>query len=195
MKLVYVIGMPGTGKSTLMKAFMNRVIERIDAIGQPVDPNWKMDRPIDLLDTHVCGNIRVLGKYEEGQTFSGTDRLSMAVAPKAIEWIKTKPDEFIVGEGDRLNSKTFFEAVGKDLTIIHLTTSDNTRETRYKDRGSEQSDKFIQTTRTKCKNVVDAFGDRQTLFGEEKGCVVEFSHENQADTEHIVNYMISLYYS
>jgi len=181
MKLVYIIGIPGTGKSTLMKAFMER------AGGE-----WKQERVIDLLDTHSNGKYRVLGKYEEGETFSGTDRLSMAVAPKAIEWVNTKPNETIFGEGDRLNSKTFFEAVGDDLTIIHLKVSDNTREKRYKERGSNQSEKFIQTTRTKCQNVLEAFGDVSTLFGEEKGCVVEFPHETPEDTSKIVEFMLSI---
>ena len=172
--------MPGTGKSTVMKEFM-----------ATQSGDWKMDRPIDLLDTHINGNIRVLGKYEEGETFSGTDRLSMAVAPKAIEWISTQPDELIVGEGDRLNNAGFFEACGDNLTIIHLTVSDEERERRYKERGSDQSEKFIQTTRTKCANIIERFGDQQTLFGEEKGCVVEMRHETPADTQEIVNFILS----
>lgn len=180
MKVIYLIGMPGTGKSTVMKEFM-----------ATQSGDWKMDRPIDLLDTHINGNIRVLGKYEEGETFSGTDRLSMAVAPKAIEWISTQPDELIVGEGDRLNNAGFFEACGDNLTIIHLTVSDEERERRYKERGSDQSEKFIQTTRTKCANIIERFGDQQTLFGEEKGCVVEMRHETPADTQEIVNFILS----
>ena len=180
MKVIYLIGMPGTGKSTVMKEFM-----------ATQSGDWKMDRPIDLLDTHINGNIRVLGKYEEGETFSGTDRLSMAVAPKAIEWISTQPDELIVGEGDRLNNAGFFEACGDNLTIIHLTVSDEERERRYKERGSDQSEKFIQTTRTKCANIIERFGDQQTLFGEEKGCVVEMRHETPADTQEIVNFLLS----
>ena len=180
MKLFYLIGLPGSGKSTVMKELMSRF-----------DCEWEQERPIDLLDSHVCGPVRVLGKYEEGETFSGTDRLSMAVSPKAVEWIKTKPEEVIIGEGDRLNNKAFFEAAGDDLTIIHLTVSDEERERRYKERGSDQSEKFIQTVRTKCSNILEAFGDRSTLFGEEKGCVVEFKHENSEDTNKIVEYILS----
>lgn len=180
MKAIYLIGIPGTGKSTIMKEFM-----------KTQSGEWKQDRPIDLLDTHVNGNFRVLGKYEEGETFSGTDRLSMAVSPKAVEWISTKPDEFIVGEGDRLNNAGFFEACGDDLTIVHLTVSDEERERRYRERGSEQSDKFIQTVRTKCNNILERFGDQQTLFGEEKGCIVEMRHETPADTQEIVNFILS----
>ena len=88
MKVIYIIGLPGTGKTTLMKRFMEQY-------------EWTPNRPIDLLDSHVSGNIRVLGKYEEGETYAGTDRLSMAVSPKAIEYIQTRPDEVIIGEGDR----------------------------------------------------------------------------------------------
>ena len=179
MKLVYLIGIPGTGKSTVMKEFMRHF-------------DWKQERVTDLLDTHICGSVRVLGKYEEGETFSGTDRLSMAVAPKAIEWAETRPDEIVFGEGDRLNNKGFFEACKPELHILHLTVSDEEREKRYKKRGSEQPEKFIQTCRTKCKNIVESFGDQQTLFGTEKGFVTEFVHEKPEDTIRIVQHMLKL---
>lgn len=179
MKLIYIVGIPGTGKSTIVKQFMANF------------ENWTHDRPIDLLDTHLSGNVRVLGKYVPEKTFSGTDLLSMAVAPKAVEWISTKPDEFIIGEGDRLNNAGFFTAAGDDLTIIHLTVSDAERERRYRQRGSDQSEKFIQTTRTKCKNILEKFGDQHTLFGTELGCVVEFPHESPNDTQIVVDYLVS----
>lgn len=182
MKLVYIIGIPGTGKTTIMKELMKRIH----------DGEWKKERPVDLLDTECYGNYRVLGKYDEERTFSGTDALSMAVSPKAVEWIKTKPDEIIFGEGDRLNNKSFFEAAGDDLTIIHLTVSDSERERRYIERGSDQSDKFIQTVRTKCANILNVFGETQTLFGTEEGCVVEFVHETPEHTDAIVNYILGI---
>ena len=181
MKVIYLIGLPGSGKSTVMKQFMETM-------------EWGAERPIDLLDTHIneSKTVRVLGKYENGETFSGTDRLSMAVSPKAIEWIKTNPNEVIFGEGDRLNNAKFFEACGDGLTIIHLTVSDEERERRYQQRGSDQSEKFIQTVKTKCENVIQRFGSRQTIFGEEEGCVVEMKNENPEDTQKIVDFMHNL---
>lgn len=176
--MIYLIGLPGCGKSTVMKSFMTNF------------KDWAAHRPIDLLDSHISGNVRVLGKYEEGETFSGTDRLSMAVSPKAIEWLQTNPEEVVFGEGDRLNNKGFFNACGDSLTIIHLTVSDEERERRYKERGSDQSDKFIQTVRTKVGNIVEEFGDKQTLFGTEAGCVVEMRHETAEDTDKIVKFMM-----
>ena len=114
MKLIYLIGLPGCGKSTVMKEFMSRYND------------WVTNRPIDLLDSHTSGNLRVLGKYEEGETFSGTDRLSMAVAPKAIEYYSEQRDEVVIGEGDRLNNGGFFDCFD-DKVIVHLTVSDEER--------------------------------------------------------------------
>ena len=178
MRVVYLIGLPGCGKSTVMKSFM----ENFDG--------WKQDRPIDLLDSHIIGNVRVLGKYETGETFSGTDRLSMAVSPKAVEFVHARPYEYIFGEGDRLNNKAFFNACMDDLTILHLTVSDEERQRRYRERGSDQPEKFIQTVGTKVKNIVEEFGDKQTIFGEEKGCVIEMRHETPEDTKKIVDFML-----
>jgi len=182
MKLIYLIGMPGTGKSTVMKSFMER------------HTPWEKDKPAELLETHVSGNIRILGKYEDGETFSGTDRLSMAVAPKAIEWLSTEPDEIIVGEGDRLNNKAFFEMARDlgELHIIQLTVSDEERERRYKERGSEQPEKFIQTVKTKCNNIAKHFGEQNTLFGYEEGYVTDMNHHDSDDTDEIVEKMLFL---
>lgn len=177
MKLIYLIGLPGCGKSTVMKSLMEQLGE------------FTPDRPIDLLDSHFGGNVRILGKYEEGETFSGTDRLSMAVAPKAIEYFSTNPNEIVIGEGDRLNNKGFFDTFD-DKIIIHLTVSDSERQRRYEERGSDQSDKFIQTVATKCKNILNEYGDRMTLFGEEAGCVVEMPHENSQHTSEVVNFIL-----
>lgn len=182
MKVFYLIGLPGCGKSTVMKGLMEQL-----------GKEWRQERVTDLLDVHLSRNDNycILGKYEEGETFSGTDRLSMAVAPKAIEWIKNKPYNVIYGEGDRLNNKGFFEACGDDLTIVHLTVSDEERQRRYEERGSNQPEKFIQTVRTKVKNIVEEFGPKQTLFGDEEGCIVEFKHETPEDTAKIIDFLIN----
>jgi len=180
MKLIYIIGIPGTGKTTLMRSLMSEI-----------GSNWEEERVIDLLDTEKSGKYRVLGKYKEGKIYSGTDALSMAVVPKAIEWIETKPDEIIIGEGDRLNNKSFFDAAGDDLTIIHLTVSDTEREKRYKQRNSNQSEEFIRATKTKVKNILDQFASKMTVFGPEEGCVHTFLHETQEDTHKIKNFILN----
>ena len=52
--------------------------------------------------------------------------------------------------------------------------------------------RIYQTVRTKCNNILEEYGDKQTLFGEEEGCVVEFSHENADDTLRVVDFISSL---
>ena len=77
-KLIGIIGMPGTGKTTLMRRFMENY-------------EWTQDTPLKLLDTYISGNMRLFGKYAEGDTFAGTDKLSMAVMPVAIEYLQGDP--------------------------------------------------------------------------------------------------------
>lgn len=174
-KLIAIIGIPGTGKSTVMREWMSK-------------RDWKTDRPVDLVDSHVSDKVRVIGKYEKGETFSGTDRLSMAVQPKFLEFLRQSRDEVVLFEGDRLTStKVFKEAQmqGWEVQILHLYVSTDERKRRYEERGSNQDEKFIQGRVTKVNNVVEQFGP-VPLFGEE-GCVVSFQHEDQFDTARLVD--------
>lgn len=160
-----IIGVPGTGKTTLMRELMKSY-------------DWEYDKPIDLVDSYVSGKTRLIGKYEEGEVFAGTDRLSMAVQPKFIEYLQDNDDEVVIFEGDRLTSVSLFEQVerlGYDMKIFVLKANESTLKQRYADRGSDQSDQFIQGRRTKISNVEERFGDN-VLFGEE-GCVVECLNE------------------
>lgn len=177
-KLIAIIGVPGTGKSTVMKEFMKSY-------------EWETDKPIDLVESHITqtenGTVRIIGKYEEGETFSGTDRLSMAVQPKFLEFLDQSEDAVVMFEGDRLTSNQVFktaQGLGYDLQIIHLEVSNSERQRRYEERGSEQDEKFIRGRMTKVANVVDCFGPNP-LFGE-SGQVVDFLHETPEHTKVLV---------
>ena len=179
-KLIGIVGIPGTGKSTLMKNWMST-------------REWSTDKPVDLVDTHISDNIRVIVKYEEGEVFSGTDRLSMAVQPKFLEFLESANNETVLFEGDRLTSTKVFQRaidLGWNVSIIHLTVSDIERERRYAERESNQSEQFINGRKTKVGNVVEQFSPNP-LFGE-PGNVIEFKHETEADTKFITNYIENL---
>ena len=148
MIVVGVIGVPGTGKSTLLKRWMQT-------------RNWVYEKPIKLLDSHFDGDgIRVLGKYEPGELFCGTDKMSMAVQPMATQYLYNNNDRAVIFEGDRLTSVKFFQAAieaGHELHIIELTTSHAERESRYEKRGSNQSESFIKGRATKISNIHSKF--------------------------------------
>lgn len=151
-KLIPIIGMPGTGKTTLMRRWMKT-------------RKWHQETPVKLLDSYVSddGTIRLFGKYDDEETFAGTDRLSMAVQPVVIDYLKSYPNDVIIFEGDRLTSVSLFKEalkLGYDLNIIILNVDDEIREQRYKERGSEQSEKFIEGRRTKIENIKNEFEEK-----------------------------------
>ena len=170
--IIAIIGAPGTGKSTLMKEWMSRW-------------EWEYDRD-GLVDHYVSGDLIVLGKYEEGEVFGGTDKLSMSVAPEVEKFLGKHEDKIILFEGDRLNSKKFFHTVldkGWNLKIVALDVPQEERERRYAERGSDQDPTWLQGRISKVENVIEEFGPQQTLFGEEEGHVVNFTHHSPACTE------------
>lgn len=145
MKVFAIGGEPGAGKTTLMK----EVIKYFN-----LEPKYDAYKLVPYLQKD---NIYVLGKYEEGEVFSGTDRMSMAVQPDAIKFLATLPaDSIVLFEGDRLFTSSFLEDCLEkyDLKIIYLSTKKETRQERYKDRGSNQNETWLQGRETKISNIM-----------------------------------------
>ena len=148
-KIVAVGGSPGTGKTTLFRKFMEGL-------------QWERVEPKKMLPALYCKEIDtyILGKYEDGETFAGTDRLSMAVQPAVQEWIKSHNCN-VLFEGDRIFNQSFLEfAMGlpqTDLQIVFLSAPKTVLESRYKDRGSDQSEQFLKGRETKSSNLLSNF--------------------------------------
>ena len=145
MKVIAIGGEPGAGKSTLMK-------EIIKHYG--VEPKYDAFKLVPYLQKE---NIYVLGKYEEGEVFSGTDRMSMAVQPEAVKFLESlSNDSIVLFEGDRLFTVSFLEhCLDKyDLSIIYISTTKQIREKRYKERGSNQNETWLQGRETKISNIM-----------------------------------------
>lgn len=145
MKVIAIGGEPGAGKTTLMK----KLIEKFG-----VQPEYDSFKLVPYLRKD---NIYVLGKYEEGETFAGTDRMSMAVQPEAIKFLASLPaNSIVLYEGDRLFNTSFLEHCNEtyDLSIVYLKTDKSVRQERYKERGSNQNETWLQGRETKVANIL-----------------------------------------
>ncbi len=152
MKVVAIFGEPGSGKTTLMKKLMEKY-----GFDKTIDDSVK------LVPFHQKDNIYILGKYEDGQVFGGTDRMSMAVQPEAIKFLDTlnakDPNAVVVFEGDRLSTSSFLEHCfsNYDIDMFYLNTNKDVRAERYKERGSNQDETWLRGRESKINNIRSNF--------------------------------------
>lgn len=172
-KIIAVGGQPGTGKTTLFRKYME-------------DKQWISTEPAKLVTAsyNTERDLYILGKYEEGEVFAGTDRLSMAVQPPLQEWIKSHNCN-ILFEGDRVFNQSFLEfCMGlpdTDLQIVYLKTPKEILEQRYKDRGSDQSEQFLRGRETKYSNLLSNF--------ELMSYITEFANTNLEEQSKVLAFL------
>jgi len=174
MKVIAIGGEPGSGKSTLMKEILSKF-------------DWlKCYNEFKLVPYLQYGYNYVLGKYDDGEIFSGTDRMSMAVQPEAIKFLATLPSEAVVlFEGDRLFTASFLEhcVENYDCEIIYLETDKSIREERYKERGSNQNETWLQGRETKIANILS---NMTLMFNTSK-----YKNNNKDDQNLIVDHILT----
>jgi broad-specificity NMP kinase len=176
-KIVAVGGVPGTGKTSLFREFIAK-------------HSWEKVEPIKLLSSMYCKelDLYIFGKYEEGEVFAGTDRLSMAVQPSAQEFVRTTTSN-VLFEGDRIFNRSFLEFVAElpevDLQVIYLKVPQAMLEERYADRGSNQSDVFLKGRETKYSNILANFGLMEYIQ--------EFFNRNIEEQTIVLNHLDSIF--
>jgi broad-specificity NMP kinase len=172
-KLIAVGGQPGTGKTTLFRKFME-------------DKKWIECEPAKLVSAmyNEDMDLYILGKYQEGETFAGTDRLSMAVQPELQKWIQTHNSN-ILFEGDRVFNQSFLEfsmaLPQTDLQIVYLKAPKEILEQRYVDRGSDQSEQFLRGRETKYSNLLSNF--------ELMSYITEFANTNLEEQSKVLAFL------
>jgi len=149
MRIVYVIGIPGAGKSTALQS----AIDSMDW-----DEPTQQEKPIPHL---YYGNSTIqLGRLRSNG-FGGTDALGMAINPQAIDFISTVPANLVIGEGDRLANLKFLRAAAEhgDLKVLWIDTDPHVAKERARQRARtlgvpEQSDTFRKSRLTKTLNLI-----------------------------------------
>lgn len=157
MRGAYVIGEPGSGKSSLMRSCLG---DR---------PDLLRERPVPHgLYLGTGGAIAGAQIGLPHRSFPGTDRLSMSIQPAAIDWVRGAPVPALVGEGDRLATVAYLDAmieVCDVFTLLWLDTPAEVAEDRRRARGSNQSPTWIRGRRTKVDRLVGAYPDVVRLDG------------------------------
>lgn len=146
-QLLYLIGQPGSGKSTLVAGLTAGV------------PSAPVEKPFAHIVWGSGPAVIELGARRE--SFAGTDALGMSVQPRVVEWLAGTPHEFVLAEGDRLANGKFFTAVaglGWEVTVARLAVSEAAAAQRRAARAAAlgiepQSPLWLRGRVTKVRNL------------------------------------------
>jgi ribose 1,5-bisphosphokinase PhnN len=142
-RVVYIIGAPGAGKTTLMRETMApyQTIQHAAPFA-----HIEYDHPTE----------RVVQLGKDRGTFSGTDALSMSVQPNVMKWLQYCDYETIMAEGDRLANDKFFDACESTLdglVLVLVDTDPEVAAARRKMRGSKQDPAWLKGRITKVEHL------------------------------------------
>lgn len=148
MNLVYLIGAPGVGKSTLMGEL---------TAGCHRSPRLHPLAHDLLVDVAHAEPVGVeLGRHRPG--FPGTDTLALNVSPVACRWVAggAGPGPLLLAEGDRLAHAGFLDAAahgGYRVHMVHLVAPAEVIDARCAARGSTQNEAWRRGRVTKAAGL------------------------------------------
>lgn len=151
---VYIVGAPGSGKSTAMA----RLLE-----GWTAGPYTKWTAK-EMFGHHLSHPEKGTGAYlgHLRPEYPGTDALSLSVAPQALLWLDALPLlglDWVFGEGVRLGHIGFLLALGAatDLTVVYLDVDPETCAERRAERGGKLlSERWVKVATGRARSVATA---------------------------------------
>lgn len=160
--LVYIVGAPGVGKSTVV-AQLTAGLHRVPF----QDGQMRYD---GLYKTHTPPQTATPVGVELGarrEAFSGTDALGMAVNPHAINWVSDSTETLVLGEGARLGNARFLLAAvmaGYRLHLVHLSATPDVLAQRRAARGSHQNPVWLRGAETRAGRIMESMQADASLY-------------------------------
>ncbi|ACF05006.1 adenylate kinase [Mycobacterium phage Nigel] len=153
-RMIYLVGQPGSGKSTLMAALTKGLVRCSIDTEAPV--------PHDLLLDRVTGCAVGAEIGKQRGAFSGTDALASSIIDKAVPWVQSHPYDLLLAEGARLANKRFIQAAADAgyavmLGLLDHDQADAWRKKRSKAIGREQNPSWVKGRLTASRRLAEAY--------------------------------------
>ena len=147
--IILVGGVPCSGKSSLTRNIISEL------------GSGEMLEPMKLFPCEKRGDVLVVGRYPDNETFGGTDRISYGAIPKFRDFINQEAPKHkhIFLEGDRFIRAADIEWLISEhnASVYVLTVSAEEAKRRHIQREDTQTAKWLQGRSSQISNIMTNF--------------------------------------
>ena len=169
-------GVPCSGKSSLTRNILSEL------------GSGEMLEPLSLFPCEKRGDVLIVGRYPEGETFGGTDRISYGAISKFRDFINQEAPKHkhIFLEGDRFFRAKDIEWLldNHDAKVYILTVNTEEEKRRHIKRQDTQTEKWLQGRHTQISHILTNFMLMERLEVR--------PNENENDSENIQKEIMEL---